>query len=199
MIMQQHVAVGLRVHVQREILAADVHCHDPRARPRDLVDAGKGVGGLDHHDELGVPGLHAALRLELAHQLVEQPHVRRAVRLGDGDAVHVREHRVLEVAHGERQRLVDAHHHVRTALAHARGVLLDQHARLLLFGGRHRVFQVELDHVGAAGVRFLDEFLDVDGHVEQRAPYREIGLHHSSSCLFGEPPSHTAPAATSRA
>ena len=124
-------------------------------------------GGFDHGDELGVADRHAALFFEFGHQFVEQTHVRGAVDLGDGDAVDVGTDRLFEVAHRHRQRAVDAHHHIRAAAPHLRRGFLDQGARLVLFAERHAVFEIELDHVGAARVRLVDEFVDVDRHVHE--------------------------------
>jgi hypothetical protein len=115
---------------------------------------------------------------------IEQLHMRYARHLGDGDAVHVRADRMFEVAHGQRQRLIDAHHHVGTAAFDARRIFLDQLARIGFFRRRHAVFDVELDHVGAAGVRLVDEFFNVDRDIHQRAPDGEFTIHGASFAVI---------------
>ena len=169
---EQRFAGGLHVVVEREIFAADAGGDDARAGAHDFVDAEKRVGGLDHGDELGVAASHAALFFEFSHQFVEKFDVRRAVDLGAGDAVDVGTDRVLEVAHRERQRAVDAYDDVGTAAAHLFGGRFDQRAGFFFLRRRHTVFDVELDDVGAARVRLVHVLVDVDRHVHQGAPYR---------------------------
>ncbi|MNC91218.1 hypothetical protein D3C83_74330 [compost metagenome] len=77
---------------------------------------------------------------------------------------------MLEIAQRERERLVDAHDDVRPAAAHPGGRLFHQRPRVRFLRRRHAVLEIELNAVGAAGVGLVDEFLDVDRHVEQRAP-----------------------------
>ena len=119
----------------------------------------------------------AALLLELADQFVQQLQVRHAGGLGHRDAVDVRADRRFDVANRQRQRLVDAHHHVGTAAFDARGIFLHQLACSGFFRGRHAVLDVELDHVGAAGVRLVNVFLNVDGYIHQRTPDGEFTVH----------------------
>ena len=93
--------------------------------------------------------------------------MRGTVGLGDGDAVDVRADRMFKVAHRHRQRTVDAHNNIGAAAAHFGGGFFHQGARLVFFADRHRIFEIELDDVGAARVRLVDEFVDVDRHIHQ--------------------------------
>ena len=74
---------------------------------------------------------------------------------------------MFEVAHRERQRAVDAHDDVGARAAHFLRCRFYERARLGFFRGRHAVLDVELDHIGAARMRFVDVLVDVDRHVHE--------------------------------
>jgi YjbE family integral membrane protein len=180
---EQRLLGRLHAGLQREILAADVHRHQARARLRDRGHLEVGRGGLDHGDQPGVPGAQPALRFKPGDGVVNPLHVVGALRLGDSDAVDVRADRGIEILQRDLERAVDAHHHVRPTAPHARRGRDHQLARRVLLRGGHAVLQVELYAVGPPRVGLGDVLLDVHRHVHQRAPDREIRLHRRR-CLF---------------
>ena len=168
---EQRIARGLHVVVEREVFAADAAGDDARARAHDFVDAKECIGGLDHGDEFGMANRHAAFLFKFGDEFVEQLDVRGAVDLGARDGVDVRADGMFEIAHRERQRAVDAHDNVSAAAAYFLGGCLHQRAGFFFFRGRHAVFDIELDHIGAARVCLVDVLVDVDRHVHERPPY----------------------------
>ena len=103
-----------------------------------------------------------------------------AIDLRERNAVHVGRDRMLQVANSEREWPVDSHDHVGSAALHAGCGFFHESSRAFLFRRRDAVFEVELDHVGAARVRLVDVLVDVHRHVHERAPDREIGVHEMS-------------------
>jgi len=174
---EEHVVVRLHVAVEREVLAAEAQAHHARACARDLVEACEGIGGFDHRDEFRMAERHTALQLELAHQLVEQLYMRSAVDFRQRESVHVRREGMFDIPDRHRERSIDPHHHVGTCAPHPRSRRLNERARAILLTRRDAVFEIELDHVGAAGMCLLHVLFDVDGHIHERAPDGEFQGH----------------------
>src|SRR5690606_30438330 len=116
---------------------------------------------------------HAALFLEPGYHAVEDAQVRSTVDLGNGDQADGRRHGMLEIAHRELDRPVDAYADVGAAAADLVRGLLDELARTRLFVLGDAVLEIQHDAVGAAGMRAIDEPVDVHRNRQERPPHRE--------------------------
>ena len=139
---------------------------------------------LDHGNQPNASHVQAALRFQLRNDLVNLTDVVRTLGFGHGHAVDVRANAGVEVLDGHVHGAVDAYDDVGTALTHAPRGFRDEQSGGILLGGGHAVLQVELNAVGAAGVRLLDEPLLVDGDVEQRSPDRQIWFQHARTISY---------------
>jgi len=105
---EQGIAIRLAAHRRGVILPAQGEADGARRRARDLMGAVQRAGRLDEGEEAQRAMGDAAALLEPGDELVEQAQMVRPLDLGDDQTVDARQHRRLQVAHRELERLVDA-------------------------------------------------------------------------------------------
>ena len=71
-----------------------------------------------------------------------------ALDLGQGQCLHARRYRGLDIGNGKPQRPIDPHEHVGAPARYDLRGLLQQGARPRFFAGRHAVLEIEDDAVG---------------------------------------------------
>jgi hypothetical protein len=108
----------------------------------DLGDAEERRGGLDHRDEPGRARRHAALGFDFVDDLGEQPHMLRAIHLGESQGHDARANRLLDIAHRKPQWPVDADHHIGAPARDDFGRRRYRSARPLLLGSGDAVFEI---------------------------------------------------------
>src|SRR5207302_10399987 len=72
-------------------------------------------------------------------------------------------------------------------------------ARTRLLRGGHAIFEIELNAIGAVGVRFVDVSFDICRYVQQRSPHRHLSVHSVCPLARSGSPSCATPAASSSA
>src|SRR6516165_7730714 len=97
-----------------------------------------------------VPGATPRWASTFVHDFGDQPHMFGTVGLWQTQRHDARAHRGLDIAHRQAQGPVDADDDIGAAARHDLGRLRHQRPRPLLLGGRHAVFEIEDDSIGAA-------------------------------------------------